>query len=74
MRTSLQGKDQMFRLNSVDQYRLRNLFRRLDSSAEIVEQSLLDLLLHPIQWEERIERRPVSDLTSLNRKYRRQKQ
>jgi len=54
--------------------RLRNLFRRLDSSAEIVEQSLLDLLLHPIQWEERVERRPVSDLTSLNRQYRRQKQ
>jgi len=54
--------------------RLRSLFRRLDSSAEIVEQSLLDLLLHPIQWEERVERRPVSDLTSLNRQYRRQKQ
>ena len=53
---------------------MRSLFRRLDSNAEIVEQSLLDLLLHPIQWEERIERRPVSDLTSLNRKYRRQKQ
>jgi len=54
--------------------RLKNLFRRLDSSAEILDQSLLELLLQPIQWEERVERRPVSDLTSLNRQYRRQKQ
>merc|ERR1719220_3346112 len=54
--------------------RLKNLFRRLDSAAEILDQSLLELLLQPIQWEERVERRPVSDLTSLNRQYRRQKQ
>jgi len=50
--------------------RLRQVFRRLDASAEVVEQTVLDMLLLPIQWNTSVERRPVSEITSIRKQFR----
>jgi len=50
--------------------RLRQVFRRLDASAEVVDQTVLELLLLPIQWNSSVERRPVSEITSIRKHFR----
>jgi hypothetical protein len=49
-------------------HRLRDLFGRLDSCAEITDETILDLLLLPIVWHQPVER-PSSGLQSLKRRY-----
>lgn len=50
--------------------RLKKIFVKLDYSAEITDQTILELLLTPIDWNTTVERRPASELQSLTRRYR----